>query len=201
VLLNPLLDAARLATRCSSSKRTSIEIVSSRISFSISPSKNCIPSCLPLRIASSGDLFVRKLDQLQAIPLAGIDNARNPFFSPDGQWIAFFAGTELKKVSVTGGAAVPVCDAPTGRGGTWSDDDAIALADALPIAGQIADGLEAAHQPPDCVSSGRLVMQVCSRCAQLPHRGREHRDHWEPKSPTELPDLLRTSIERRRDRR
>jgi eukaryotic-like serine/threonine-protein kinase len=37
-------------------------------------------------------LFVRKLDQLQAAALAGTDGAANPFFSPDGQWLAFFAG-------------------------------------------------------------------------------------------------------------
>ena len=45
-------------------------------------------------------LFVRKLDQLQAAALAGTEGAASPFFSPDGQWIAFFAGGKLKKVSV-----------------------------------------------------------------------------------------------------
>ena len=70
-------------------------------------------------------LFVRKLDQLQATGLAGTEGAAAPFFSPDGQWVAFFAGGQLKKVSVTGGAAIKVCDATAGRGGTWTDDDAI----------------------------------------------------------------------------
>ena len=42
-------------------------------------------------------LFVRKLDQLQATALAGTEGAASPFFSPDGQWIAFFAGGKLKK--------------------------------------------------------------------------------------------------------
>ena len=70
-------------------------------------------------------LFVRKLDQLQASELAGTEGAESPFFSPDGQWIAFFASGKLKKVSVTGGAAVNLCDAPNGRGGAWTDDDTI----------------------------------------------------------------------------
>ncbi len=70
-------------------------------------------------------LFVRKLDQLLAAPLAGTDEAESPFFSPSGEWIAFFSGGKLKKVSVTGGAAVPLCDAPNGRGGTWAEDDTI----------------------------------------------------------------------------
>ena len=73
-------------------------------------------------------LFIRKLDQLQAGPLAGTEGAENPFFSPDGQWITFFAGGKLKKVSVTGGAAISLCDAPSGRGGTWTDDDTIIFA-------------------------------------------------------------------------
>ena len=65
---------------------------------------------------------------MQATPLSGTDGARNPFFSPDGQWIAFFAGGKLKKISVTGGAAVTLCDAPNGRGGTWAEDGTIAFA-------------------------------------------------------------------------
>jgi len=79
-------------------------------------------------VAQQGDavrLFVRKLDQLEAAPLAGTEDAASPFFSPDGEWIAFFAGGKLKKVSVTGGAALALCDAPSGRGGTWTDNDEI----------------------------------------------------------------------------
>jgi serine/threonine-protein kinase len=70
-------------------------------------------------------LHVRKLDQLQATPLSGTDGAGSPFFSPDGQWLGFFADNKLKKVSVTGGAAVPLADAPNARGGFWADDDSI----------------------------------------------------------------------------
>ncbi len=75
--------------------------------------------------AGQSRLFVRKLDQLHAVALAGTEGANIPFFSPDGQWIAFFAGGKLKKVSVTGGAAVILCDAPSPRGGTWTEGGAI----------------------------------------------------------------------------
>ena len=68
-------------------------------------------------------LYVRRLDQLKATLLPGTDDASSPFFSPDGRWIAFFAGGKLKKISVTGGAPVTVCDAANSRGGAWSDDD------------------------------------------------------------------------------
>jgi serine/threonine-protein kinase len=77
------------------------------------------------RQAGQARLFVRKLDQLQATGLAGTEGAAAPFFSPDSQWVAFFAGGQLKKVSVTGGAPIELCDATAGRGGTWTDDDAI----------------------------------------------------------------------------
>ena len=77
------------------------------------------------RQAGGTRLFVRKLDQLQAAPLASTEGAGDPFFSPDGQWIAFFAGGKLKKVSVAGGAVVNLSDAPSDRGGTWTDDDTI----------------------------------------------------------------------------
>jgi Tol biopolymer transport system component len=70
-------------------------------------------------------LFIRKLDQLQAAALAGTEGAASPFFSPDGQSIAFFAAGQLKKVSVTGGAAVTLCAATQGRGGTWTDDGTV----------------------------------------------------------------------------
>jgi serine/threonine-protein kinase len=73
----------------------------------------------------SPQLYVRRLNQLQATPLSGTDDAESPFFSPDGQWIAFFAGGRLKKIAVTGGAAVTLGDAPNGRGGAWGEDGTI----------------------------------------------------------------------------
>ncbi|HLE69052.1 MAG TPA: serine/threonine-protein kinase, partial [Vicinamibacteria bacterium] len=70
-------------------------------------------------------LHLRRLEQLDAAPLAGTEGARDPFFSPDGEWIAFFADGKLKKVSVSGGAAVTLCDAADERGGTWAEDGTI----------------------------------------------------------------------------
>ena len=70
-------------------------------------------------------MYVRALDQLQATALSGTENARDPFISPDSQWIGFFADGQLKKVSMQGGVAVTLCDAPTDRGGSWGDDGTI----------------------------------------------------------------------------
>ena len=70
-------------------------------------------------------LYLRRLDQLQATALGGTEDAVSPFFSPDGAWIAFFAGGKLKKISVSGGASVTLCDAPSARGGSWAEDGTI----------------------------------------------------------------------------
>ena len=81
-------------------------------------------------IGSNGkrNLYVRSLDQLQATLLSGTEDAVNPFFSPDSEWIGFFTSSRLKKIAVQGGATVNLCDAADGRGGTWSENGTIAFA-------------------------------------------------------------------------
>ena len=73
-------------------------------------------------------LYTRLLHQSQATPLAGTENAHAPFFSPAGDWIGFFAEGKLKKIAVEGGAAVTLCDAAFGYGGSWGDDGNIIAA-------------------------------------------------------------------------
>jgi Tol biopolymer transport system component len=73
-------------------------------------------------------LFTRRLDQPAATELANTEGAYAPFFSPDGQWIGFFAPGKLKKVPVNGGAVTALCDVPIGRGASWGDDGNIVLA-------------------------------------------------------------------------
>jgi eukaryotic-like serine/threonine-protein kinase len=72
-------------------------------------------------------LFLRPLDSLEAKPIAGTEGAVSPFFSPDGQWIGFFAGGKLKKVSVNGGAPVTLTNASTPVGASWSSLGTLAL--------------------------------------------------------------------------
>jgi serine/threonine-protein kinase len=71
-------------------------------------------------------LYVRHLDQLTATALRGTEHAANPFFSPDGQWVGFFVGRTLKKISVNGGTALTISETPGGRGGGfWTAEDEI----------------------------------------------------------------------------
>jgi Tol biopolymer transport system component len=80
------------------------------------------------RNGSKRELFIRRLDQLEATALSGTEDAGSPFFSPDGQSIGFFAINTLKKVSVAGGAAVTLATVVNPRGGWWGDDGFIAFA-------------------------------------------------------------------------
>jgi len=70
-------------------------------------------------------LWVRALDEAAARPLSGTKNAQYPFWSPDSSRIGFFSGNKLRVVEAVGGPPLALCDAPDGKGGTWSEDGVI----------------------------------------------------------------------------
>ncbi len=70
-------------------------------------------------------LWVRPLDALTAQPLAGTENASVPFWSPDSRWLGFFADSKLRKIGASGGPPQALCDAPNGRGGSWSQEGTV----------------------------------------------------------------------------
>jgi hypothetical protein len=65
------------------------------------------------------------MDALQAQPMSFTEDATYPFWSPDSRYIGFFAQGKLKKIAASGGPAQSLCDAPIGRGGSWSRDGVI----------------------------------------------------------------------------
>jgi len=77
-----------------------------------------------------GPIHLRRLDQLETKPLSGTDNGRLPAFSPDGQWLLYFAQGKLKKVPVTGGASITLCDVSGRPGAAWGPDDTIVFSGA-----------------------------------------------------------------------
>jgi serine/threonine-protein kinase len=102
-------------------------ITGASITAAISPDGNRI--AFPVRDSGGKQkLATRLLGQAASTVLSGTDNAADPFFSPDGQWIGFFADGMLKKISVLGGAALTLCDAPNARGASWGEDGNIITA-------------------------------------------------------------------------
>jgi serine/threonine-protein kinase len=94
-------------------------------------------------------MYVRDLGDAAARPLAGTEDADQPFFSPDGRWLAFFADSKLKKVAVAGGTPITIAPVANPRGGTWLPDNTIIFA---PSAASVlmrvsAEGGKASRRP------------------------------------------------------
>jgi len=73
-------------------------------------------------------IWIRPLDTLAPQALHGTDEGAFPFWSPDSQSLGFFAQGKLKRIDVAGGPVQTLCDAPVGRGGTWSRGGVILFA-------------------------------------------------------------------------
>jgi Tol biopolymer transport system component len=78
---------------------------------------------------SSPRIGVRLLDQFEGRAVPGAEGGHRPFFSPDGQWLAYFTGPlralTLKKVPVTGGTPIALCEGARFEGGSWGEDNRI----------------------------------------------------------------------------
>jgi serine/threonine-protein kinase len=122
---------------------------------------------------SSGQaqLYFRPFDRQEATAIAGTDGASDPFFSPDGQWVGFFADGKLKKVSTSGGRPLIVAEAPNPRGEAWGPDDTIYFTPrnnagvwAVPASGgaprevtKVVQG-ELSHRWPQILPGGKAVL-------------------------------------------
>jgi serine/threonine protein kinase len=98
-------------------------------------------------VDSSGNtnLYVRALNSLAALPLPNTQGAYYPFWSPKNDFVGFFMNGKLEKIDASGGPPLTICDAPSGRGGSWSKDDVIVFAPSytgplfqVPAAGGVA---------------------------------------------------------------
>src|SRR5262249_4279547 len=131
---------------------------------------------LVLRSGGQQQLHLRPVNTLESKPLPGTEGASTPLFSPDGKWIAFFAGGKLKKVAVDSGQMVTVCDgAPLARGAVWSLDDKIIFtpdtASALlevPAAGGTPQPLterkdERSHRWPEVLPGNKTILYTIAK--------------------------------------
>ena len=82
-----------------------------------------------LAYISRGQLYVQNFNDAQFTRIASAQGANMPFFSPDGQWIAFFAPGRIRKVPAAGGTVVDICGANAfSVGGAWTPDGGIIAA-------------------------------------------------------------------------
>jgi serine/threonine-protein kinase len=122
-------------------------------------------------------LSTRPMDQPKVAELANTEGAYGPFFSPDGQWLGFFAQGKLKKVPIEGGEAITLADAPSGRGASWSEDGNIVAAldtrsglSSVPSTGGVVTAAtefdrergEATHRWPQVLPGGKAVLFTTS---------------------------------------
>ena len=116
-------------------------------------------------------MYLRPIGDSNARLIA--DEAWYPFFSPDSEWLGFFQGTQMKKVSVHGGVPLKITDSPTSRGASWGDDGYIVFAplsraglSRVPAAGGVPEVLttldqsrgETSHRQPFVLPGGRAVI-------------------------------------------
>jgi Tol biopolymer transport system component len=96
--------------------------------IAIAPNDHTIAVVAYQESARKNVLWIYELGSASARSLADTEGASYPFWSADGRSLAFFADGKLKKLEVSGTQLQTVCDAPTGRGGTWNKDGVIVFA-------------------------------------------------------------------------
>jgi serine/threonine-protein kinase len=89
---------------------------------------------------SAQQIYVRAMDSGETRPVRGTEGATNPFFSPDGQWLGFFADGKLKKIPVSGGVAQTLVEVVNVDGATWGNQGTIIFAPLNSALKQVPDG-------------------------------------------------------------
>ena len=110
------------------------------------------------------------------LSLQGLKGQMRLSSPPDGQWIAFSSQGKLQKISVEGGPAITLCDAPAGVGGSWGEDGSIIFntkshLSRLPLGGgpptPVADlqSGELTHRWPQILPGGKAILFTVQRDA------------------------------------
>ena len=92
--------------------------------------------------AGKSQIWLRPLNAMEARPVPGTENGWQPFWSPDGRYIGFFADGKLRKLDLASSAVQTLCDAPDPRGGAWNRNGVILFSPtaASPLFGVSAEG-------------------------------------------------------------
>lgn len=89
------------------------------------------PDGRTLAFRASNQLFVRRMGEVDAVPLAGTESpsSAGPVFSPEGEWLAYRDRRELRKVLIRGGAPITICPARNFGGADWGENGSIVFTD------------------------------------------------------------------------
>jgi eukaryotic-like serine/threonine-protein kinase len=121
----PIVQPLRFAiTPPEHSAFTSTSNSASALQFALSPKGNAI-AFVATPAGGRPMIFVRELGSVDARPLEGTEGGYFPFWSPDGDAIGFFADGKIRRISMSGGAAVSLAVAPDPRGGSWNREGVI----------------------------------------------------------------------------
>ena len=96
--------------------------------LAVAPNGHTVAVVAYSETARKNAIWIYEVGAAGAKSLSGTEGAAYPFWSPDGRSIAFFADSRLKRVESSGGPVETICDAPSGRGGTWSQENLIVFA-------------------------------------------------------------------------
>jgi eukaryotic-like serine/threonine-protein kinase len=121
----PIGAASRVVTRFTISLPPADQFSMARGGLAISPNGGYLVYSATASKTGARQLYLRPMDRNEAAVIPGADGAAGPFFSPDGEWIAFTVGGQLKKVPLHGGTAIAVCAKANPSTGSWGPDGTI----------------------------------------------------------------------------
>jgi serine/threonine protein kinase/Tol biopolymer transport system component len=138
--------------------------------MALSPNEHTIAVVGPSTSGGTNVLWLYEVGGQEGRRLPESEGASFPFWSPEGKTLAFFADGKMKKLEIAGGSVQVICDAPAGRGGTWSADGTVVFSPS----GQLGGGL---YQVP---ATGGMPVRIT-----VPDAARGENSHrW----PVFLPD-------------
>jgi eukaryotic-like serine/threonine-protein kinase len=110
-----------------------------RPALALSPDGTQLAYVATTQDGTAQQIHLRAMDSGEVKPVSGTEGASGPFFSPDGQWLGFFANGKLKKIPVSGGVAQTLADAPLPAGASWGSRGMIAFTPGLTQIQEISD--------------------------------------------------------------
>jgi serine/threonine-protein kinase len=121
----PTRPARPVVTRFTISLPPSEQFEIARGGLAISPDGGYLAYSASTAKIGDQQLYLRPMDREEGASIPGTEGAWGPFFSPDGEWIAFTAGGQLKKIPLHGGTPIVLCAKANPSTGSWGPDGTI----------------------------------------------------------------------------